>query len=380
MMMKRCTTDRKILIVNTTPFGPGGIAKVIAFYYEKIYGGEFAFDIVGNNTQIPDEYIELFKKGNSKVYCVTRKKGVLRYIWKLFWICKSGHYDAIHVHGNSASMVVELLVAWMCGVKGRIAHCHTSKCEHQKMHRLLLPMFSRLYTKALACSKEAGEWIFGQNNFLILNNALDVQRYTFSQERRIQCRREFGIGEDEILFGHVGYFNETKNQEFLLEFMKKLIPHMKTKLLLVGDGKTRLKVEEKTKQLGLEDRVLFAGVRNDIAAILQGMDIFLFPSKWEGLGIALLEAQLTGMPCIASENVPKATNLAANVTYLPIDSVDDWVNCVLSLDRLNDVADRSSSSEATALEAEKRGFSLDAEANKLTKLYADCTKVKNKGV
>lgn len=363
--MKR-KTGRKVLIVNTTPFGPGGIAKVIASYYEQIYTQPLVMDIVANNAQMPQAYQTLFQKGFSQMYCFPRKKGIIKYIWNLFRVCLKGKYDMIHVHGNSATMAIELFVAYVCRIKRRIAHCHTSRCEHPKAHKLLMPLFSRLYTDALACSSAAGEWIFGKGRFLVLNNAIAVENYAYCETVRQTYRKKLGVEDGTLLLGHVGYFNPTKNQGFLLKAVKALEGKKDVKLILIGTGAMKDEIQQQAQMLGLNDRVQFLGERNDIAQLLQAMDVFLFPSQWEGLGLALIEAQLTGLYCIASEHVPGEANLDGKVTYLPINDPCQWA---LHIQDLHPSCSRSAASEAAIGSAERNGFSIRKEAEKLTKLY-----------
>lgn len=356
----------KVLIVNTTEFGPGGVTKVIDEYYRATCRDGYEFNIVSITPNIPQQYARLFAEHGSNVIYLPRKENTVKYFFGLLSLCLRRKYDVIHIHGNSATMAIELLAAFLSGIRKRIAHCHTTKCEHQKAHKLLMPLFSRLYTHGLACSQDAGSWIFGDGNFQVLNNAIDTGRYPFSLQSRQQYRQALNISDDTLLLGHIGYFNETKNQSFLVDILSAMAPNVK--LLLIGTGELMETVQQKVAKLGLEDRVLFLGVRQDIPQLLQAMDSFVFPSVWEGLGIALLEAQLSGLPCFASDQVPLAANICGTVTYLPLDDPQLWLE---KLPERPDTTHRQQHSAAAISAAIEKGYDIQTQTQSLLTLYTD---------
>lgn len=357
---------KRVLIVNTTPFGPGGITKVIMSYYDAICDECFMFDVVAINEQMPEQYRQAFEDKGGQVFCLARRKNILGYFFSLLRVCIRGKYDAIHVHGNSATMAVELLAASLGGTRKRIAHCHTSACEHVRAHKMLMPLFSRLYNQALACSEDAGNWIFGKGNFTVLNNAVDAKQYAFSPMLRQQYRQQLGISDSTLVLGHVGYFQASKNHAMLVKLMEQLAPKMDVKLILVGVGQLMEQIRQQVSDLDLSDRVLFLGARSDVIGLLQAMDVFLFPSIWEGLGIALLEAEMSGLHCIASEGVPQVTNLSGQVAYLPLEPVEAWVDRVA---QLPDGSCRAEQSMQTIAAATQMGYDIASQAQKLERLY-----------
>ncbi len=358
-----------VLIINTTEFGPGGVTKVIDEYYRATCRDGYEFDIVSITRDIPQHYARLFADHGSNVIYLPRKENTVKYFFGLLKQCLRRKYDVIHIHGNSATMAIELLAAFLGGVRKRIAHCHTTKCEHQKAHKLLMPLFSRLYTHGLACSLDAGNWIFGEGNFQVLNNAIDTRLYTFNPQTRQQYRQELNISDDTLLLGHIGYFNEAKNQSFLVDILSVMPPN--TKLLLIGTGELMETVRQKVCRLGLEDRVIFPGVRQDIPQLLQAMDSFVFPSVWEGLGIALLEAQLSGLPCFASDRVPLAANICGMVTYLSLDDPHIWLQ---KLPKRPDTPHRQQYSATAIAAAIDKGYDIQTQAQSLLTLYTDISR------
>ena len=170
----------KILIVSTVGMDRNGITTVIMNYY-RLCKKDVQFDIVVNN-YISEELKVEFEEAGSSVY-VYQRKHVLNYIKNLNSLLREKKYDAIHVHGNSSTMSLELILAKMNNVLIRIAHCHNSECTHKIINKILKPLLNRTKTQALACSKLAGEWLFG-NDFFVLPNGIDVGKFSFDLEKK----------------------------------------------------------------------------------------------------------------------------------------------------------------------------------------------------
>ena len=315
----------RILYICTVPIGNNGITNVIFNYIENIDSTRFHIDILGINN--PEKiYIDRLKATNGKFYCCTyREKNPIKYICYLNKIVRD--YKIVHVHGNSGTMAIDLLGALLGGCKIRIAHSHNSNCVYKKVHYLLKPFVDLLSTERFACSEEAGRWVY-KKKFKILINAFKLDKFVFTEEQRNSTRKNLGIKKNEILLGHVGLFNEQKNQDFLIKVLKSCLENnMSVKLCLVGKGEYEERIRKKCSELDIENKVIFYGETNNVQNVLSAMDIFLFPSLFEGLGIALIEAQIMGLPCIASEYVPRITNLNGITKYMSIDddSIYDWV-------------------------------------------------------
>lgn len=165
----------KILVINTVPTDKNGITNVI-FNYLKAMGNDVAFDYVAINN--PDAfYVNFLEEKGAALYSLKRKN-VLRYIWSLCKIIKQNKYDAIHVHGNSHTVILELLAAKLAGCKVRIVHAHSTGCNSVALHKLLAGLFDSLCTDRLACGESAGKFMFGLKPFKIINNGVDVGNYS----------------------------------------------------------------------------------------------------------------------------------------------------------------------------------------------------------
>ena len=211
---------KNILIVNTSGMGIGGITTHMINYLNAIikeveYNLQFTIVVTG----VRDEKIlKKFENMGCKLEFLSDRKGQpIKYVYELKQLIKKNSYDVIHVHGNSSTMGIELYIAKSFKIPIRIAHCHNSKCEHSKLHKLLNLLFAHSYTKAVACSKLAGNWIFGANNFIVLPNAIEYEKFRYNSAIREQYREKMKIEKDTILVGHVGNFNDQKNQTFLID-------------------------------------------------------------------------------------------------------------------------------------------------------------------
>ncbi|WP_235427118.1 glycosyltransferase [Cohnella kolymensis] len=152
----------------------------------------------------------------------------------------------------------------------------------------------------------------------VLNNAVNVQDFQYNEELRCQARAELGVG-DKLLLGHIGRFNKQKNHDFVIDIFQEV--HEKqpeSMLVLVGDGPLRASVEKKAARLGLSEHVKFLGVRADIPRLMQGMDLFLFPSLFEGLPVVLVEAQAAGLKCVVSDAITRETDVTGRVDFISL--------------------------------------------------------------
>ena len=218
-------------------------------------------------------------------------------------------------------------------------------------------------TDLLACGKCAGDWMFGGNSYQIIPNSIDTSRYIFSQTISAQKRSELGIGS-EILIGHVGNFTPAKNHSFLLEiFQKVLFLEPSAKLLLVGGGDNITIIKDKVRSLGISDSVIFTGSRSDVHQLMQAMDVFVFPSLYEGLPVTMIEAQSAGLPCVISDHVSEeciVTESLVTVKRLS-DPPSTWAKHVLSrakLPRTNHIA-----------EIQSVGYEIEIAAKRLEAFY-----------
>lgn len=354
---------KKVLIINTIGLNYEGITSVIKNYVSAMDYTELEFHFVAR-TDTPTSLKCLFEQYGI-VHCVEdRKSSLLRYLSGIGALLKTG-FSAIHIHGNSGTMLIEVVLAKLYGVKNIIIHSHSTKTDHPVVNSLLKKAMMRMADTCIACSRASGDWLYGDYPHIILNNAVDLSSFCYSEDYREKYREEFDVG-DHFLIGHIGHFSEPKNHFFLIDIFyafHKLEP--KSKLLLISDGPRFERVKEKVAELGLQDAVIFAGRRNDIAGIYSAMDLFILPSRWEGLPLVLLEAQANGLQVLASDVITKDAICTDNIRYKPLeDGAVSWAEQIQIIqhthhDRLAD----------THTSIAKKGFDIYTEAEKLRKIY-----------
>lgn len=356
---------KKVLVVITTAFVKvGGLTSVMMNYYRALDKTELQIDFASTNIIEKDLETEITNH-NSKYYQLPPRSSIFKYMVSLSKIGKE--YDILHVHGNSATASIELLSGKIARIPNRIIHIHTSHTDYPKLQIILKPIFHNLYTDALACSDVAGSWAFGKRNFTILKNAIDTKKYSFNKSVREKYRKLLGL-ETEFVFGHIGKMMNAKNHIFLVQIFKELLEYNKNfKLLFIGDGEMRMKIENEVLRNNLTNNVVFLGMRQDIPQLLQAMDAFIFPSLWEGLPLSVLEAQASGLPCFISSSVTSEVNVSGYTKYLSLSlSAKEWASYII--DNLT-TTDRAEASENSCSVIKDKKYEISSVAQDLYALY-----------
>lgn len=357
---------KRVLVIITTAFvRTGGLASVMMNYWRAMDKTELSFDFASTNA-IDDLLNAEISKEGCNYYQLPPRKQVLNYFNTLRKICKG--YDVVHVHANSATSVLELLAAKKAGVPQRIHHNHNSNTKYPFLNKVLRPLFVYSYTDAIACSEAAGEWLFGKGKYIVLPNAIDIEKFKFNLHVRKRIRDEFKINKDEFVIGHVGKFVEAKNHGFLIEiFSKYHSKHPNSKLLLVGDGILRTQIESCIKNSGCADAIILAGLRSDISDLVQAFDVFVFPSIHEGLPLSVLEAQSSGLPCIISSNIDKKVAVGCDVVIKDLSDGDEsWAEAISLFDFAKSREDRCLKNYKLITDAH---YNIMNEANQLKEFY-----------
>lgn len=357
---------KKVLIVITTAFVPtGGLSTVMLNYYRNMDKTGLKIDFCSTNKPENSLVDELHSNGSEYFKLPPRKKLFL-YFHALVRLCRQ--YDIIHINANSATASLELLCAYCANVKVRIIHNHTCRTQHPILNKILLPLYNRLYTRAIACSNEAGEWLYGKGNFIILNNAINLERYTYNPTKRKELRTNLKVDDDCIVIGNVGKLMKAKNHDFQLDvFNEYHKANRNSKLTFVGEGELRRQIESKIKELHLEDSVILTGLRNDVPNLLQAFDIFLFPSIYEGMPLSVVEAQASGLPCYVSTNVTDLIDIGEDVVQLSLNKgAEYWAKRMLDFDVTKERKDRCIKNNELITEA---GYNIKEEAKTLRSIY-----------
>lgn len=349
-----------------THMNRGGLETMLMNYYRHIDRTEIQFDFLTHRCYSGD-YGDEIKSLGGKIYHMSTLNPFSReYKTDLsLFFEKHPEYQIIHVHQDCMSSVV-LKEAKKHNVRVRIAHSHNSsqdknlKYPIKLFYRHFIPKYA---TYLLSCGEDAGKWMFCGEKFEVLNNAIDAKKYIFNQEKRNKIRDLWGISKDELLVGHVGRFSPPKNHFFLIEIFASILKRINAKLILVGDGKLRTQIEEKVKEMGLQDRIILCGVRGDVADLLQAMDVFVFPSHYEGLPVTMIEAQAAGLPCLISDKVSSECIITDLVQQISLNAgAEVWAQKAIALAK-------NMRRKNTYELIKNKGFDIEENAKQLQNFY-----------
>lgn len=369
--MSKSMTRQPIRVLNMfTIMDRGGAETMVMNYYRHIDRTKVQFDFLVHREQ-RGAYDDEIERMGGRIYrmCPVYPQNFSRYKRDLRTFFRAHpEYKIIHSHMSELGYFA-FREAERQGVPVRICHAHNAP------HGFDAKMIIRTYfkkrmmpylTHLFMCGEESGKWLYGEKNktrFIMLNNAIDAAVYSFDASKREKMRRQLGLA-DELVIGHVGRFNPQKNHPFLLNIFAALLKkEPNAVLLLVGGGADMPKIQAKAQELGIAERVRFLGVRSDVADLMQAMDVFVFPSLYEGLPVTMVEAQASGLPCIISDKVPPECILTEGlVNIMPLSaSPEAWAEKILAM-RAIPRTDRRE-------EIAAHGFDITTEAVKLQEFY-----------
>lgn len=314
----------------------GGVESVVYNYYRHMDHQKVQFDIfydADSTVPPPQDLIDM----GARFYRIPPYQNLLAYIKTLRTCFRQNRYSIVHAHLNTLNLF-PLYAAWRAGVPVRISHSHSTagKGEWKNLLKYPLRPFAKIFpTHYCACSAYAGRWLFG-NRFYdsgkvrLLRNAIDLRQFAYDRDTQNRVRAAFELS-DKFVIGHAGRFCYQKNHEFLMRIFSEVYrQNSMARLLLAGDGELKQAVEEQAVALGLERAVLFLGVRRDVNELMQAMDVFVLPSRYEGLPVVGVEAQAAGLPCVLSNAMTRETCLLDTSIFMDLDqSPKQWAQAVL---------------------------------------------------
>lgn len=355
----------------------GGAETMIMNIYRNIDRSKVQFDFVVHTNEIGSFDDEIKKLGGKIFHCPKLNvENLLSYKnwWVRFFQNDGLSYRVVHGHiGSTASIYLK---AAKDSGKYTIAHSHSSGTDYSLksfLYKLLSYNTRNIADYFFACSYAAGVDRYGKKiaydkqRYKILNNAIDTSLFGFNENIRKEIRNQFGLTENDLIIGHVGRFTSEKNHKFILKIFSNLLKnHDSSKLILVGDGPLRNEIENLSKELNINNKVIFTGVRKDVNYIMQAFDVLLFPSIYEGLPVTLIEAQSTGLPCVISNKIPEDCILTNNLIHIVNleDDISKWVETILDVKNITRNGRENEIKEA--------GFDIKATAKWLEEFYGKC--------
>ena len=280
-------------------------------------------------------------------------------------------YDVVHLNAYQALSLCYLALAQKAGVPVRIAHSHNTELRKSPgrplklaLHRWARRAYGDVMTHRWACSASAARFLFGDTpEWTFVPNGIDVERFRFAPAARARVRGELGL-EGKLVIGNVGRLCYQKNQDFLLEVFQTLQRQCpESALLLVGEGEDRPALREKAKKLGLEKAAIFYGLSGHVEELFWAMDVFVMPSRFEGLPVTAVEAQCAGLPCLFADTLTREVRLGEAVRYLPLTApAGEWAEALLTAEVRRD--------RATGAEAVREaGFDISGVSRRIKEFY-----------
>lgn len=314
-----------------THMNRGGLETMLMNYYRHIDRKKIQFDFLVHREQQADYDQEILDLGG-KIYRAPRLNPYsIKYHLFLKAFFEEHDFPIVHSHLNCMSGI-PLSAAKKSGKSVLIAHSHSQSQEKNLKYPIKMVQKRKVPRNSdyrFACSEAAGDWLFSGEKFMIFRNAIDTDRFNFNVENAQEKKRELGI-KDELVIGHVGRFNVVKNHSYIIDIFEKITEKCDARLLLIGEGNKKTEIIEKVNRLSLDKKVMFLGKREDIPELLQTMDVFLFPSLFEGLAVSLIEAQATGLPCIVSDTISEEVNVTGLIKQVSLEAdIDQWVDAIL---------------------------------------------------
>ncbi len=315
--------------------GAEKIARDIGFY---LASDSYQIDYVVFGDEIGEYEKELINKGCNVYHLSQPSSGYINYLKELYKLIKDNGYNVVHAHTMFNSGWA-MLVAKICGVPVRISHSHSvdaqpGKSRIQRLYEKVMQLIIvNLSTHYVGCGIKAGETLFGKKRYhkkgITILNGIDTKKFAFSEENREEIRKKLEI-TDNFVIGHVGHLAEVKNQSFLINLMPEILKKKKNaKLLFLGEGEDRQKLEKQIADLDLSENVIMTGNVTDVHKYLSAMDAFVFPSLYEGMPLSVIEVQTNGLPCVMSDNIPEDVILTDLIRIFSLnESADIWVDAI----------------------------------------------------
>ncbi len=356
----------------------GGIEAFVFGTSERLNGGNISIEIYSDNMPEVQKYVDMADRcgisfrGSGKNYRSVRIKPLRMFLkWvDFFKFIKENHYDVIHLHMCRPYDVLYAAAARLAGNRHIILHSHFSlRRDASFLEKLSDPVFRALSRKTgyrfVACSEQAAEYMFGNQSFFLLKNGIDTDKFSYSPELRITERENLGI-DDCFAVGNVGRLCEAKNQSFLLEIFAELLKLRKNSVLVIaGDGELESCLKQKAADLKISEKVIFCGAVDNVSLLYQAVDCFVFPSVFEGLGIAAVEAQTAGLKTICSDTVPKEAAVTELCSYMSLNaSPKKWAEHIIS--QCDGYTRRSYAEEVRAA-----GYDIADTAKQLEEIYSE---------
>ena len=335
----------------------GGVESMI-YNYCKYIKDDYKFYLLYQHEASQKNLDEFEKIGFELKKIPPKIKHPIKNFIETYKFLKKNEIDIVHCHMTLMN-IIPLFAARLLHIEVRICHSHNNdvrkkNCLIKVLEKIIKYLCIKNSTHLVACGNEAGKYMYGERKFYILNNAMDLDLYKYNKNNREKIRKQYSLKYDEILIGHIGRFTEQKNHKFLTD--------NKYKLMLIGDGELRNKIEKIVLEKGLNEDIIFTGIVPNTNEFYSAFDLFLLPSLWEGFPVVSIESQISGLKCAYSNNIDVNCKILDTTMLIDNNDINKWIE--FSLITNNDY-DRT----CNEVLFEKNNLNINIEVKKLKAIY-----------
>lgn len=371
--------ERPVKVIHMAPLSTGGISKLTLVIHHLMDPQKVRFDylVFRDRKEFLEE--EAIALGGKKQIVNTEpiKNKFVKFVKKIVWmkkLFKEEQYDVVHVDASTPYDVIVAVSARMAGVKTIVLHSHNNGYQKSvPLRDLFMGVYKKLMpftvTDYVTISESAAEFMFPkkvvkEKKYRFVRNGIRVEDYQYNENDRTTARKEMKL-EGKFVIGHVGRFVYQKNHDFILKVFSRIQKkHPESVLLLVGEGIRKAEIMREAEVLGLSESVIFYGVTHDIRKMLLVMDAFIFPSHFEGLGIAAIEAQTCGLQVYGADTIAEEVNVTECFHRMHGWDADYWADTIWEGRNLKNRRDYSD-------EVARAGYDIKAVAREMQSFYLD---------
>ena len=335
---------KRVLVTGAANIGKAGVATIVYRWGQEFDSSKLVYDYLMQSGLPEQQYLEAIAQKGGKVF--TMPAGTQHPFSIIKWIEKiveENKYETIHINTDTAYIAAAYIyAAKKGGIRHIFVHSHCTQVDDNNkvtrriktlLHKVFISYVCRNSEKYLACSKLAGCWMFGKknvesNNYRTIYNGIAVEPYLYNERVRNSYREQMGLS-GKLVIGNIGRFSYQKNHEFLIEIFSDLIKTVdEAVLVLVGTGELEFKLKNLVNEYGIIEKVLFLGIRGDVPSLLSMFDVLVMPSRFEGLPVTMVEAQMNSLPCVVSGTITREAQFTETVTYVTGWNNNKWVGAI----------------------------------------------------
>ena len=358
---------KRILIISNT-IDAGGAETFVMKVFRNLDRNEFVFDFIINKLSSTFYLNEINELGGRVYYGVSKSVNPVKSFLSIKNLVNRNKYETVFCIAVHPLGFLDLLAARVGGARRCLIRSTNSQAGgffSDVIAACSRPLVRLLSDSMFSPSVEAAEWLFGRKHTIsgkvrLINNGVDINQFKYDEHLRVSARKKLGISENCIVVGHIGRFNFQKNHEMLLYIFSQLYAlNNNSILLLIGEGETKDKIINIANSIGIIDKIVFLGIRQDIPDLLNAFDVMIFPSFYEGMPNAIIEAQATDLPCVISDTISRDVKITDNVYFMSLASDSKkWAEKALSVSKQH----RKDVSDVII----KSGYSISTTVNILT--------------